>query len=127
MATRSRMKAEERNRNKDIRPYAIARYIRISSGKVGVVLDLVRGKDFKTACAILEHTPKAASYAVLKCLKSAGANAEMKGYDKDSTFVAECYANEGPQFKRVMPRAQGRAYRILKRTSHITIVLDQVK
>lgn len=127
MATRYREKAAARKENKDNRPHAIAKYIRISSGKVSVVLDLIRGKNYKMACAILEHTPKAASYAVLKCLKSAGANAEMKGFDKDNSIVAECYANEGPQLKRVMPRAQGRAFRILKRTSHITIVLDNVE
>lgn len=128
MATRSKQKALARKANKDKRPFATAKYIRISSGKVAIVLDLIRGKNYKEACGILEHTPKAASYSVLKCLKSAAANAEVnQGLDKENLFVAECYATEGPTLKRVMPRAQGRAFHIMKRTSHIKVVLDEVK
>ena len=82
----------------------------------------------KTCVAILENTPKAASEPVLKVLNSAAANAEVnKGMNKDTLYVAECYADMGPVLKRVQPVSKGRAYRILKRTSHITVVLDEVK
>lgn len=85
MATRSKQKSIARKANKDKRPFATAKYIRISSGKVAIVLDLIRGKNYKEACGILEHTPKAASYSVLKCLKSAAANAEVnQGLDKET-------------------------------------------
>ena len=128
MATRSKAKAVARAEKKDKRPFAVAKYIRISSGKVSIVLDLIRGKNYREACAILEHTPKAACYSVLKCMKSAAANAEVNlGMDKDNLFVAECYACEGPTLKRIRPRAQGRAFHIMKRTSHITVVLDEIK
>lgn len=128
MATRSKMKSGKRAAERDPRPYAVAKYIRISPSKVGVVLDLIRGKGYREALAILENTPKAASLPVKKVLNSAAANAEVnKGMSKDTLFVAECYADQGPTLKRVMPRAQGRAYRILKRTSHITVVLDAAK
>ncbi len=128
MATRSKMKSGKRAAERDPRPYAVAKYIRISPSKVGVVLDLIRGKGYMEALAILENTPKAASLPVKKVLNSAAANAEVnKGMSKDTLFVAECYADQGPTLKRVMPRAQGRAYRILKRTSHITVVLDAAK
>ena len=128
MATRSKVKSGNRAVNKDPRPYAVAKYIRISPSKVGVVLDLIRGKSYAEAVAILENTPKAASLSVKKVLNSAAANAEVnKGMNKSDLYVAECYADQGPTLKRVMPRAQGRAYRILKRTSHITVVLDAVK
>ncbi|MEG1710531.1 MAG: 50S ribosomal protein L22 [Clostridia bacterium] len=106
----------------------MAKYIRISSGKVGVVLDLIRGKNYKQACGILEHTPKAASSVILKCLNSAAANAEVNmGKDKERLYVAECYSMEGPTLKRVQPRAQGRAFHIMKRTSHIKVVLDEIE
>jgi large subunit ribosomal protein L22 len=90
-----------------------------------VVLDIIRGKSYTQAVAILENTPKSASEPIKKVLMSAAANAENNlGMSKDNLFVAACYADQGPTLKRVMPRAQGRAFRILKRTSHITIVLD---
>ena len=125
MATRSKAKALDRAERKDRRPKAIAKYIRIAPGKVHVVLDLIRGKSYKDAVAILKTTNKAAAEPVLKCLNSAAANAENNlGMSRDNLFVAACYADQGPTLKRVMPRAQGRAFRILKRTSHITVVLD---
>lgn len=125
MASRSRDKALLRRENKDNRPFAVAKYIRISPSKVRIVIDLIRGKNYFDALAILENTPKAACLPVKKVLNSAAANAEVnKGMSKDDLYVAEIYADDGPTLKRVMPRAQGRAFRILKRTSHITVVLD---
>lgn len=127
MASRSRDKAAARHENKDKRPFAVAKYIRISPSKVRIVIDLIRGKSYFDALAILENTPKAASEPVKKVLNSAAANAEVnKGMAKDDLYVAEIFADAGPTLKRVMPRAQGRAFRILKRTSHITVILDSM-
>ena len=105
---------------------AYLNYVRISPRKVSIVLDLIRGKDVKLAEAILKHTPKAACEQLLKLLKSAIANAENNnGMNPDNLYVAACYANKGPTMKRIRPRAQGRAYRIEKRMSHITVILDE--
>ena len=102
------------------------RYLRISPRKVKIVLDLIRGKDVATATAILLNTPKAASEPVLKLLKSAAANAENNhNMDKNNLYVAECFVCPGPNLKRIRPRAQGRAFRVLKRTCHVTIVLKE--
>ena len=126
MATRSKAKAEVRKQNKDRRPKAIAKYIRISPSKVHVVLDLIRGRNYNEAVAILKTTQKAASEPVLKCLNSAAANAEVNlGMNKETLFVAECFADQGPTLKRMQPVSRGRGYRILKRTSHITVILDE--
>jgi large subunit ribosomal protein L22 len=101
-------------------------YARIAPRKVKIVCDLIRGKDTRTAKAILMQTPKAASELMLKLLKSAVANAENNhNMDPDNLYVSETYANPGPILKRMMPRAQGRGYRINKRTSHITIVVKE--
>ncbi len=128
MATRIRQKAEKIAKQKDNRPFAKARYIRMSPSKVRIVLDLVRGKDVKMACAILENMTNAASSASLKVLKSAIANAENnKGLMADTLFVAEAFVTPGPVLKRVTQKAKGQGSRILKRTSHITIVLDEKK
>ena len=126
MATRSREKTAKRRENADKRPRAIARYVRISSRKVKIVVDLIRGKSVREAEAILRYTPKAATEPVLKLLNSAVANAENNlELNRDDLYVAEVYANQGPTLMRYRPRAHGRASRIRKRTSHITIVLDQ--
>ena len=102
------------------------KYARISPRKAGIVCDLIRGKDVKMARAILENTPKAASELLIKVLASAVANAENNfGMDPDKLYVSETYANPGPILKRGMPRAQGRMYRINKRTSHLTIVVAE--
>ncbi len=102
------------------------RYARIAPRKVSVVLDLIRGQDLDKAMAILQYTPKAASEVMAKLLKSAVANAENNhGMDTDKLYVKEVHVAPGPIMKRVMPRAQGRAFRILKRTSHITLVLGE--
>ena len=102
------------------------KYLRISPRKVKIVLDLIRGKDVGTAMAILMQTPKAASEPLMKLLKSACANAENNfGMDPANLVVAEVFATPGPILKRMMPRAQGRAYRINKRTSHVTIAVAE--
>ena len=100
--------------------------VRISPRKVQIVLDLIRNKPTDVALATLRLTPKAASPILEKLVKSAIANADNNhSMNKDSLYVAECYVTPGPIMKRIMPRAQGRAYRILKRTSHITVVLKE--
>ena len=99
---------------------------RISPRKVQIVLDLIRNKPVDVALATLELTPKAASPILKKLLNSAIANAENNhSMNPELLYVAECFVTPGPTMKRIMPRAQGRAYRILKRTSHITIVLKE--
>ena len=101
-------------------------YARISSRKVKVVLDLIRNKPVGEAMGIIKNTPKAASELLEKLLASAIANAETNHHmDVNSLYVAECFANQGPTLKRIRPRAQGRAFRIRKRTSHITLVLKE--
>lgn len=125
MATRSKQKAAFRRKNADRRPHATAKYIRISSRKVKVVIDLIRGKSVDEAEAILMYTPKAASEPTLKLLRSAIANAENNlDMDRKSLYVAEIYANQGPTLKRYKAGSRGSASRIRKRTSHIGIVLD---
>ena len=128
MATRMREKTARRHETADKRPRAIARYIRISSRKVKIVIDMIRGKSVKEAAAILAYTPKSASEPVLKLLNSAIANAENNlDMNRDDLYVAEVYANQGPTLQRDRARARGSASPIRKRTSHITIILDQVK
>ncbi len=103
-------------------------YARIAPRKVTIVLDLIRNQPLDKALAILQYTPKAASELLYKLVKSAAANAENNfNMDKNQLYVAECYVTPGPTLKRVRPRAQGRAYRILKRTSHITVVLKELE
>ena len=106
---------------------AYARHVRIAPRKVQIVMDLIRNKPVNEAVAILQHTPKAACEPLLKLVKSAMANAEHNfNMDKSNLYVAECFVCPGPMMKRVRPRAQGRAFRIRKRTSHITIVLKEL-
>ena len=127
---RSQIK-RERNSQKDIRPSAKLSYARMSVQKACFVLDAIRGKDVATALAIVKYNPRYASSVIEKLLNSAVANAENnypdQNYKAENLYVAECYANKGPTMKRIRPRAQGRAYRIEKRMSHITIVLDEKK
>ena len=128
MALRSREKAAARRENAEKRPHATAKYIRISSRKVKIVIDLIRGKDVTEAEAILMYTPKAASEPTLKLLRSAIANAENNlDMSRDTLYVAEVFANQGPTLRRYRPRSRGSASRIRKRTSHITIILDEKK
>ena len=122
---RSQIK-RERNEQKDTRPSAKISYARISVQKACYVLDAIRGKDVTTALGILTYNPRYASSIIKKLLESAIANAENNnGMNAENLYIAEAYANKGPTMKRIRPRAQGRAYRIEKRTSHITIVLNE--
>ena len=106
---------------------ATARFVRVTPMKARRVIDLVRGKDAEQALAILRFAPQAASEPVAKVLASAIANAQNNlGPDPRTLVVSEAYANEGPTMKRIQPRAQGRAYRIRKRTSHITVVVESL-
>ena len=101
-------------------------YARIAPRKAKIVIDLIRNKPVGVALGILKNTPKAASYIVEKLLNSAIANAENNhNMSADNLYVKEIYANPGPILKRIQPRAQGRAFRINKRTSHITVVLAE--
>jgi len=105
---------------------AIHRFARISSRKAKIVLDLIKGKHIDEAYAIVKYTPKAASELIYKLLKSAEANAvNNNGLNRDNLYVADANATQGPTYKRIRPRAQGRAYRIRKRTSHISVVLKE--
>ncbi len=126
MATRMKKKAAARQQQRDNRARATVKNVRITSRKVKIVIDLIRGKKVSDALAILEFTPKAASPVVAKLLSSAIANAENNlNLNRDELYVAEVYANQGPTYKRYWARSHGRADVILKRTSHITIVLDR--
>lgn len=128
MATRIREKARAREENRDNRPSAKLNYLRMSPSKVRLVLDEIRGKKVDDAIAILSLSEKVAAEPILKLLNSAIANAENNlGMNRDELYVAETYANEGPTLKRIRPRARGRATRIRKRTSHVTIILDQIE
>ena len=125
---RSQIK-RERNSQKDIRPSAKLSYARMSVQKACFVLDAIRGKDVATALAIVKYNPRYASSVIEKLLNSAVANAENnypdQNYKAENLYVAECYANKGPTMKRIRPRAQGRAFRVLKRTSHVTMVVKE--
>jgi large subunit ribosomal protein L22 len=105
---------------------AHVKHVRISPRKVHIVAELIRGKDVKRAEAILKHTPKAACEPLLKLLGSATANAENNfNLDVDDLYVSEVLVGAGATLKRIMPRAKGRAYRILKRTSHISLTVRE--
>lgn len=128
MAKRLREKSKLRQENCDKRPKAVARYIRMSPYKVREVLDIIRGKSYTEALAMLETTPRAAAPVIKKVLNSAAANAEHNlEMSKNDLKVASAFCDGGPTLKRMMPRARGSANRILKRTSHITIILDEAK
>ena len=128
MAKNMKLKTQRIEENKDTRPKAIARYIRISPYKVRLVLDLIRGKSVNEAVAILENVSNAGAEPIRKVVLSAAANAEHNLHmNKDDLFVAVCYADQGPTLKRMQPMGHGRGFRILKRTSHITVILDERK
>ncbi len=108
----------------NIQAVATARYVRTSAQKAGLVLDLIRGKDVNRALATLKYTRKGIADDIAKVLRSAIANAQNKdGFsgDVDRLYVAACYANQGPSAKRVRPAPMGRAFRVLKRTAHLTV------
>jgi large subunit ribosomal protein L22 len=123
---RSQVKRERNENNREKRPHAKLSYARVPVQKACFVLDAIRGKNVDEAVAILSYNPRNASEVILKLVNSAIANAENNnGMDRSKLYIAECYASQGPMLKRIQPRAQGRAYRILKRMSHITVVLDE--
>ena len=105
---------------------ATAKYVRIAPRKVRVVIDLIRGKSINEALAILQFTPKVGADAIEKVLRSAVANAENNfDMDVDSLYVSSAYVDQGPTMKRIHPRSRGQAFKILKRTSHITVEVDE--
>ncbi len=123
---RSQIKRERNENQREKRPTAKLSYARVSVQKACFVLDAIRGKDVQSALGILAYNPRYASSIIEKLLKSAIANAENNnGMNPENLYVAACYADKGPTMKRIRPRAQGRAYRIEKRMSHITVVLDE--
>ena len=123
---RTQIKRERNKTNRDTRPQAHAKYVRLSDTKARIVLEQIKGKDVKTAAAILAYSPRYASEVIGKVLKSAVANAENNlGMDVENLYVQEVIANQGPTMKRIRPRAQGRAYRILKKSSHISVILNE--
>jgi large subunit ribosomal protein L22 len=107
-----------------IEAHATARYVRTSAQKAGLVMDLIRGRDVNRALATLQFTRKGVSHDIAKLLRSAIANAQQKegfGGDVDRLFVSSCYANQGPSMKRIRPAPMGRAFRVVKRTAHLTV------
>ena len=124
--SRTSYKRKRNAENRETRPSAKLSYARVSVQKACFVLDAIRGKNVQDALAILTYNPRYASSVIKKLLESAIANAENNnGMNAENLYVAACFANKGPAMKRVKPRAQGRAYRIEKRMSHITVVLDE--
>ncbi|MCL1843525.1 MAG: 50S ribosomal protein L22 [Defluviitaleaceae bacterium] len=124
--SRSQYKQQRNAENRETRPHAIHKFARISDRKARIVLEQIKGKGVVQAEAILKYNPRYGAYLVGKVLKSAVANAEENhSMDAQDLFVEEALADQGPTMKRIQPRAKGRAYRINKRTSHITIVLNE--
>ena len=124
--SRTSYKRKRNAENRETRPSAKLSYARVSVQKACFVLDAIRGKNVQDALAILTYNPRYASSVIKKLLESAIANAENNnGMNAENLYVAACFANKGPTMKRVKPRAQGRAYRIETRMSHITVVLDE--
>jgi len=123
--SRSQYKAIRNKENREKRPHAIHKFARISDRKARIVLEQIKGKGVEQAAAILRYNPRYGAYLVGKVLKSAVANAEENhSLDASELFVEEVLADQGPTLKRIQPRAKGRAYRINKRTAHITIILN---
>ena len=126
--SRSQYKAERNKENREKRPHAHHMFARISDTKARIVLEQIKGKPVNVAESILRYNPRYGAYLAGKVLKSAVANAqENHSMDADELFVEEVIANQGPTMKRIQPRAKGRAYRINKKSSHITIILNTKK
>ena len=125
---RSQVKKARNEQNKDRRPQAHVKFVRISDTKARIVLDQIKGKGVIEALGILKYSPRYAAEIIEKVLKSAIANAVNNNeLDENNLYVADVVANQGPTLKRIRPRAQGRAYRINKKTAHISIYLDEKK
>jgi len=123
---RSQYKKERNREQREMRPFATHKFARISDRKARIVLDQIKGKKVTQALGILKFSPRYGSDLIEKVLKSAIANAEHnKEMDIDALYVEETIANQGPTFKRIQPRARGMAYPIKKRTSHITVILNE--
>ena len=123
---RSQVKKARNEQNKDRRPQAHVKFVRISDTKARIVLDQIKGKGVIEAMGILKYSPRYAAEIIEKVLKSAIANAVNNNeLDENNLYVADVVANQGPTLKRIRPRAQGRAYRINKKTAHISIYLDE--
>ena len=123
---RTQIKKERNQTQRDLRPKAHAKFVRLSDTKARIVLNQIKGKDVGTALSVLTYSPRYAADIIKKVLHSAMANAENNlGMDISRLYVEEVFANQGPTLKRVRPRAQGRAYRIEKKTSHISIILNE--
>jgi len=126
---RTQIKRARNEEQRENRPMAKLSYARVSVQKACFVLDAIRGKDVETALGILTYNPRYASTVIEKVLRSAIANAEhnekYRDLDLENLYIEECFANKGPTMKRIRPRAQGRAFRIEKRMSHITIILNE--
>ncbi|MCL2197881.1 MAG: 50S ribosomal protein L22 [Defluviitaleaceae bacterium] len=124
--SRSQYKQQRNAENKETRPHAIHRYARISDRKARIVLEQIKGKGVIQAAAILQYNPRYGAYLAGKVLKSAVANAEENHQmDVADLYVEEVFADQGSTMKRIQPRGKGRAYRILKRSCHIKIVLNE--
>ena len=125
---RSQVKKARNEQNKDRRPQAHVKFVRISDTKARIVLDQIKGKGVIEAMGILKYSPRYAAEIIEKVLKSAIANAVNNNeLDENNLYVADVVANQGPTLKRIRPRAQGRAYRINKKTAHFSIYLDEKK
>lgn len=123
---RSQIKKARNIDQKDNRPKAVAKYVRVSPTKAQIVLNLIKGKDAITARGLLTYSPRYAASVALKVLNSAIANAENNlGMDIQKLYVDEAFAGDGPIMKRIRPRAQGRAFRIEKKMSHISVILNE--
>ncbi len=108
--------------------HATAKYVRTSAQKAGLVMDLIRGRDVNRALATLQFTRKGIGHDIAKLLRSAIANAQQKegfGGDVDRLYVSACYANQGPSMKRIRPAPMGRAFRVVKRTAHLTVRVSE--
>ena len=111
-----------------VEAHATARYVRTSAQKAGLVMDLIRGRDVNRALATLQFTRKGIGHDIAKLLRSAIANAQQKdgfGGDVDRLYVSACYANQGPSMKRIRPAPMGRAFRVVKRTAHLTVRVSE--
>lgn len=125
---RTQIKRERNEKNVDKRPSARLSNARVSSRKASFVLDAIRGKNVNEAIGIVTYSPRYASRLIKKLIESAVANAKNNNQmDEEKLYVAECFSGNATNFKRMHPRAQGRAYSILKRNSHITVILDERK
>ena len=125
---RSQVKKARNEQNKDRRPQAHVKFVRISDTKARIVLDQIQCKCVIEAMGIFKYSPRYAAEIIEKVLKSAIANAVNNNeLDENNLYVADVVANQGPTLKRIRPRAQGRAYRINKKTAHISIYLDEKK